>query len=165
MRRTRRAGFTLVEMLISLAIMSIVGVVLAETFVVGYTTLSTESRQLAADNTASDASLWLTRDVDSSTIVSVLPVTLTPGSATTIVLNYGAAPGTTVTYSIDSKGNLLRAVSGGNTGVAARGVASLKLALTGVGSPVCDLTAAITPAATGAGPRTLQLGQRVAGCF
>lgn len=163
MRRHGQAGFTLTEMLISLAIVGIVSVVLAETFVVGYTTLSTESRQLAADNTASDASLWLTRDLQSSTLNTALPVTLTPGTGT-LSLSYGN-PSTTVTYSIDASGNLQRAVSGGATTAAARGMAQLTVATAGGSNPSCYLTITITPSANGARVRTLQVGQRVGGCF
>lgn len=164
MRRHGQAGFTLVEMLMSLAILGIVSVVLAETFIVGYTTLSTESRQLAADNAASDASLWLTRDLQSSTLNSTLPATMTPGSGTTLSLNYGN-PSTTVVYSIDAQGNLRRAMSGGAATAAARGVARLTVAAGGGLTPACDLTVTITPSARGAIARTLQVGQRVGGCF
>jgi prepilin-type N-terminal cleavage/methylation domain-containing protein len=157
--RGRQRGFTLVELLVTLALTSLVGLVLAQTFLVGYQTLTAESRAIAADQAISSATLSLTRDVTSATVSSALPVTLTTSSGS-LVLAYGTAP-VIVTYTIDASNNLLRSVGGVST-VASRGVQQLVVSR---GAPACLLSVTVTPSTTGAAAQTVNLGQRPLGCF
>ncbi|HEY0493974.1 MAG TPA: prepilin-type N-terminal cleavage/methylation domain-containing protein, partial [Candidatus Dormibacteraeota bacterium] len=115
-RGHRQAGFTLIEVMVSLMIAAIVSIALSGGYLVGYRTISTEARQLAADQAVSAASLSLTRDLSSATTIGT--GSITPGP-TTLVVTYGL-PATTVTYRIDAGNNLTRTV-GGVTKVAARG--------------------------------------------
>ena len=155
MTRARfQQGFTIIEALIGITILSIVTLVMASTFLVGVRAISNEARVIAADNATSDASLSLVRDLNTS-------VTLTAGTinaATPMTLTYGSGP-TTVVYSVDASGNLMRTVNG--TGhVAARGITSVTIAVTG-----CYATVTIQPSAVGATVSTLNVGNRPGGCF
>jgi prepilin-type N-terminal cleavage/methylation domain-containing protein len=158
-RRQRQAGFTLVELLVGMAIMSIVSLALAGTFLVGYRTISQEARQIAADQAVSSASLPLLRDLSSATTISTS--TITTGSGT-LTVTYGT-PITTVTYGIDSKNNLIRTV-GASAKVASRGMQRVTVALP---SPACYYTVTLTPSATGAVAVNLNMSSRVGpqGCF
>src|SRR5260370_26226797 len=60
-------GFTLVEMMVGLAILSIVTIAMAGTFLVASRAVSNEARAIAPDEAVSGASLWLTRDLNSAT--------------------------------------------------------------------------------------------------
>jgi prepilin-type N-terminal cleavage/methylation domain-containing protein len=157
--RRRQAGFTLVELLVSLALSAMVALVLAQTFLVGYQALTAESRAVAGDQAISSASLSLTRDLSSGKTTSVLPLTLTPSSGSMVVV-YGSTP-TTATYTIDASNNLIRS-SGGTSTVAARGLKRLDLS---AGVPLCYLSLTLTPSTTGAAAQTLQVSERSLGCF
>ena len=153
-RRAGQRGFTLVEMMVSMAIAIIVAGTLAGTFLVGYRTISSEARTIAADTAVSEASMSLVRDLNSANV-------LVPGSIaglSTVTLNYGSPPGTTVVYSI-AQGNLIRTVNG-TPQVAARGVTSVTITVAG-----CYATVSILPSATGATAVTLDVSNRPAGCF
>ncbi|TMD15083.1 MAG: prepilin-type N-terminal cleavage/methylation domain-containing protein [Chloroflexi bacterium] len=152
-------GFTLVELLVGLALSSVVALVLAQTFLVGYQVLTAESRAIAGDQAISSASLSLTRDLSSGKTTSVLPLTLTPGSGALLVV-YGSPP-VTVTYAIDASANLIRTAGGAST-VSSRGLQRLDLS---AGLPLCYLNLSLTPSASGAAAQTLRVGERTLGCF
>jgi prepilin-type N-terminal cleavage/methylation domain-containing protein len=158
-RGHRQAGFTLIEVMVSLMIAAIVSIALSGGYLVGYRTISTEARQLAADQAVSAASLSLTRDLSSATTIGT--GSITPGP-TTLVVTYGL-PATTVTYRIDAGNNLTRTV-GGVTKVAARGMQSVTIA---AGAPSCTYTVTLLPAAVGAIAAPLTVTRRVgaAGCL
>lgn len=157
--RRRQQGFTLVEILVGLAITAMIALVLSQTFLVGYRVLSTEAREIAADQAISAASLSLTRDLSSGQTTSALPVTLTPSSGT-LTLTYGS-PAVAVTYTIDANKNLIRTV-GGAARVQSRGLQQLMVS---AGAPACSLTVTLLPSATGASSQTLLVGERSLGCF
>jgi type II secretory pathway pseudopilin PulG len=158
MRRTaRQRGYTIVEALIGITVLSIVTLVMASTFLVGVRAISNEARIIAADNATSDASLSLVRDLNGAAAVP----TGTINAATPMTLTYGSAP-TTVVYSVDATSNLIRTVNGAAQ-VAARGITSVTIALTGVST--CDLTVTIQPSAVGATASTLNVSNRPGGCF
>jgi type II secretory pathway pseudopilin PulG len=153
-RATRQRGYTIVEALIGITILSIVTLVMASTFLVGVRAISNEARIIAGDNATSDASLSLVRDLNSA-------VTVTAGTinaATPMTLTYGSAP-TTVVYSVDGSRNLIRTVNG-TAQVAARGITSVTIAITG-----CYATVTIQPSAVGAAASTLNVSNRPGGCF
>jgi Tfp pilus assembly protein PilE len=152
--RKRQAGFTLVEMAVGVAIMVLVSIAMAGTFLVGYQTLTTEARVIAADTAINESTLVLTHDLTSANA----PVGGTIGGASTLTLTYGS-PATTVVYSVDASNNLIRTVNG-SAQTAARGIASVTVATTG-----CYATVTIQPSATGAGAATLNLSNRPGGCF
>jgi prepilin-type N-terminal cleavage/methylation domain-containing protein len=153
-RQTRQRGFTIVEALLSIAILSIVTLVMASTFLIGYRTVSNEARVIAADTAVSGASLWLTRDIQTAAAVPVGTIS----SASTVTLAYGS-PAITVVYSVDATRNLIRTVNG--TGqVAARGITSVVITAAG-----CYTTVTIQPSATGAVARILNVGNRQGGCL
>lgn len=158
-RAGRQRGFTLIEMLVALAITSLVALVLAQTFLVGYQVLTAESRALAGDTAISSATLTLTRDLTSGTVSSSLPDTLGPSSGT-LTLSYGTPP-VPVSYSIDAADNLVRTVAGVTT-VSSRGVRQLVVA---AGAPACYLSISVTPSAVGATAQTMRIGQRPLGCY
>jgi prepilin-type N-terminal cleavage/methylation domain-containing protein len=155
MKRTAgQRGYTIVEALIVITILSIVTLVMASTFLVGVRAISNEARVIAADNATSDTSLSLVRDLNSA-------VTVTAGTinaATPMTLTYGSAP-TTVVYSVDPSRNLIRTVSG-SAQVVARGITSVTIAVTG-----CYATVTIQPSAVGATASTLNISNRPGGCF
>jgi type II secretory pathway pseudopilin PulG len=154
MRRTRQRGYTIVEALIGITILSIVTLVMASTFLVGVRAISNEARIIAADNATSDASLSLVRDLNSAVAVTAGTI----NAATPMTLTYGSAP-TTVVYSVDASRNLIRTVSG-SAQVAARGITSVTIAVTG-----CYATVTILPSAVGATASTLNVSNRPGGCF
>ena len=155
MRRGQQ-GFTLVEMMVSIAIFTVVSVAMGGTFLVGYRALSSEARVIAADTAVSNASLWLTRDLNSATTTIGCPCTIQAGSPLT--LTYGVPP-VTVVYSVDASRNLIRTVNG-NAQVAARGITSVSISWAG-----CYGTVSILPSATGAVAVTLNVSNRPGGCF
>lgn len=154
--RQRQRGFTVVEMMVGLAILSIVTVAMAGTFLVASRAVSNEARAIAADEAVSGASLWLTRDLNSATALPAGPVTISAGNPLT--LTYGVPP-VTVIYSIDNNSDLVRTV-GVTPGTAARGVTSVTINATG-----CYVTVTIQPSATGATAATFNVGNRPGGCW
>lgn len=154
MRRTRQAGFTILEMAVGVAIMALVSIAMGGTFLVGYKTLTTEARVIAADTAINEATLVLTHDLSSANAL----VAGTIGGASTLTLTYGS-PATTVVYSVDANNNLIRTVNG-STQTAARGISTVAVATTG-----CYATVSIQPSATGAAAATLNLSNRPGGCF
>ena len=98
-RAERQRGFTLVEMMVGIAILSVVSVAMAGTFLVATRAVSNEARVIAADEAVSAGN----------------PLTLTYGS-----------PAVTVVYSIDNNRDLVRTVAGA-PGTAARGVTSISI--------------------------------------
>ena len=70
---SRQAGFTLVEMMVGLVIMTVVALALVGGTLVGYRTISVEARTIAANQTVSNASLALVRDLSSATTVATTP--------------------------------------------------------------------------------------------
>jgi len=153
MRRGQH-GFTLVEVMVSVAIFAIVGLAMAGTFLVGYRAISNEARIIAADTAVSNASLSLVRDLNSA----AAEPTGTIDAGNTVTLTYGS-PAVTVVYSVDANRNLIRTV-GGSAQVAARGITSVTIAVTG-----CYATVTILPSATGATASTLNVSNRPGGCF
>ncbi len=153
-RATRQQGFTLVEMMVGLAILSIVSIAMAGTFLVAYRALSNEARAIAADEAVSGASLWLTRDLNSAT---VLPAG-TVSTGKTVTLTYGS-PAVSVVYSVTSNHDLVRTVNG-RAGAAARGVTSVVFS-----AVLCYATVTIQPSAIGATPTTFNVSNRPGGCF
>jgi type II secretory pathway pseudopilin PulG len=153
-RATRQHGYTVIEALIVVTILSIVVLVMGSTFLVGVRAISNEARIIAADSATSDASLSLLRDL--STAAAVTAGTI--NTATPMTLTYGSAP-TTVVYSVDGNRNLIRTVSG-TAQVAARGITSVTIAIAG-----CYATVTIQPSAVGATASTLNVSNRPGGCF
>jgi len=155
MRRGQH-GFTLVEMMVSITIFTVVTVAMAGTFLVGYRAIGNEARVIAADTAVSQASLWLTRDLNSATTTLGCPCTIQTGSPMTVT--YGAPPVTVVVYSVDASQNLIRTVNGTDQ-VAARGIT--RVTITWVG---CYGTVGILPSATGAAAVILNVSNRPGGC-
>jgi prepilin-type N-terminal cleavage/methylation domain-containing protein len=160
-RGKRQAGFSLVEMMLGLVLMTVVSLTLAGATVVGYRTFTAETRQIAAGKAVSSASLTLIRDLSSATTLTIGTITRNAG---TLQVTYGGPPATVVIYRIDAANNLTR-TSGGSTSVAARGMQSVTI--TRAVNPVCDITVTIRPSAVGAAAVTLRVSQRVGtrGCF
>ncbi len=156
----RQAGFTLTEMVIGLALGSIMALALAGTFLVGYRTISQEARAIAADTALGAASLPLLRDLSSATTITATATPLAPGSGS-LSLSFGSTgASTSVTYTIDANANLIRTVNSTTNSVAARGIKALSISSTG-----CKWTVTLTPSATSAAAQTLQVSQRTQGCF
>jgi len=153
-RAARQYGYTIVEALIGIAVLSIVTLVMASTFLVGVRAISNEARIIAADTATSDASLSLVRDLNSAVVVTAGTI----NAATPMTLTYGSVP-TTVVYSVDGNRNLIRTVNGAAQ-VAARGITSVTIAITG-----CYATVTILPSAVGATASTLNVSNRPGGCF
>ncbi len=154
-RRRRQAGFTLIEMMVSLAIVTTVTIALGGTFIVGYTAINREAREIAADTAISDASLTLTRDLQSAAAVPTGSISAGVGA---LSLTYGS-PAVTVVYTVDASSNLIRTF-GGNAFVAARGMTSVTIA-----SPGCYATVTLQPSAVGAVAQTLNVSNRPGGCL
>jgi type II secretory pathway pseudopilin PulG len=154
MRATRQDGYTIVEALIGIAVLSIVTLVMASTFLVGVRAITNEARIIAADTATSDASLSLVRDLNSAVVVTAGTI----NALTPMTLTYGSAP-TTVVYSVDGNRNLIRTVNG-TAQVAARGITSVTIAIAG-----CYATVTILPSAVGATASTLNVSNRPGGCF
>ena len=81
-------------MMVALALLSIITVAMAGTFLVGYRAVSNEARVIAADEAVSGASVWLTRDLNSATALPAIPVTV--NLASTLTVTYGSPPITVV---------------------------------------------------------------------
>jgi len=154
--RRRQRGFTLVEMMVGLAILSIVTLAMAGTFLVASRAVSNEARAIAADEADSAASLWLTRDLNSAAALPALPVTI--NLANTLTLTYGSPP-VVVIYSVNNNRDLVRTVNGLAT-TAARGVTSVTVTAAG-----CYATVAIQPSAIGATVATFNVSNRPGGCW
>src|SRR5256886_10364207 len=155
MRRSQR-GFTLVEMMVGLAILSIVAVAMAGTCLVASRAVSNEARTIAADEAVSGASLWFTRDLNSAAALPALPVTV--NLANTLTLTSGSPP-VVVIYSVNNNRDLVRTVNGAAT-TAARGVTSVTVAAAG-----CYATVTIQPSAAGATAATFNVSNRPGGCW
>ena len=155
MTRAQR-GFTLVEMMVGMAILSVIAVAMAGTFLVANRAVSGEARVIAADEAISGASLWLTRDLNSANAVPAGPVTISAGNPLT--LSYGS-PAVTVVYSVDNNNDLLRTVNGTAT-TAARGITSVTITALG-----CYATVTMQPSATGAAAATFNVSNRPGGCW
>ena len=151
----RQRGFTLVEAMLGIAIFTVVSLAMAGTFLVGYRAINNEARVISADTAVSEASLSLTRDLQSETIT--VPGTIQNGSPMT--LSYGSPP-VTVAYSIDASNNLIRTVVGGTSAVAARGITSVAITWTG-----CYASVTMQPSAIGAAAVVLNVSNRPGGCF
>lgn len=154
MRRAGQRGFTLVEMMVSLALLAIVTAVMASTFLVGYTTITNEARTIAADTAVSQASLFLLRDLSTANTV----VTGLVSGASSVSFTYGS-PAVTVTYTLDANQDLVR-TAGGTSAVAGRGITSVGITASG-----CYETVTIQPSAAGAAVSTLNVSNRPGGCF
>ena len=154
--RRRQRGFTLVEMMVGLAILSIVTLAMAGTFLVASRAVSNEARAIAADEADSAASLWLTRDLNSAAALPALPVTI--NLANTLTLTYGSPP-VVVIYSVNNNRDLIRTVNGLAT-TAARGITSVTVTAAG-----CYATVAIQPSAIGATVATFNVSNRPGGCW
>lgn len=154
MRRPLQRGFTLVETMVGIAIFAIVSLVMISTFLVGYRTISTEARIIAADTSVSETSLSLVRDLQSANALAAGTISTTK----TVTLTYGS-PAVTVVYSVDANHNLIRTVNG-SARVAARGITSVVITVSG-----CYATAQIQPSATGATVSTLNASNRRGGCL
>jgi prepilin-type N-terminal cleavage/methylation domain-containing protein len=159
-RRRRQAGFSLVELMVGVLMMSIVALALSGAFLVGYRTISTEARQISADEAVSSASLPMLRDFTSATTITT--GTINPGSVPPLTITYGN-PAITVTYRISAANILIRTVGATST-VAARGIRRVTVA---VPNPNCYYTVTITPSAVGAVAVTLNLSRRTGpqGCY
>ena len=152
----RQRGFTLVEMMVGIAILSIVSVAMAGTFLVATRAVSNEARVIAADEALSEASVWLTRDLNSANALPGGPVTISAGNPLTLF--YGS-PAVAVIYSVDNNRDLVRTV-GGAPGTAARGITSVTITHVG-----CYATVTIQPSASGAVAATLNVSNRPGGCW
>jgi hypothetical protein len=144
-------------MMVGLAILSIVTIAMAGTFLVASRAVSNEARAIAADEAVSGASLWLTRDLNSATALPALPVTVSVGN--TFTLTYGSPPPVVVIYSVNANGDLVRTVNGAPI-TAARGITSVTVTSAG-----CYATVTIQPSATGAAAATFNVGNRPGGCW
>ncbi len=156
-RASRQRGFTLVEIMVGLAILSLVTIAMAGTFLVASRAVSNEARVVAADEAISGASLWLTRDLNSATALPALPVTASIGNSFT--LTYGSPPPVLVVYSVNNNRDLVRTVNGAAI-TAARGITSVTVTAAG-----CYATVTIQPSATGAIAATFNVGNRPGGCW
>lgn len=154
MSRQQR-GFTLVEVMVSLAILAIITLAMGGTFLVAYRSVSNEARVIAADQAASGASLWLTRDLNSA---NALPTGIVDATPSSVSFTYGS-PAVNVAYSVDNSHDLVRTVNG-QAATAARGITSVNFSAAG-----CYATVIIQPSATGAAAVTLNVSNRPAGCF
>jgi type II secretory pathway pseudopilin PulG len=152
--RSRQRGFTLVEAVVGLGILTIVTLAMAGTFLVGYQAVTKEANVISADTAISHASITLTRDLESA---GAIP-TGTISSGNTLTLTYGS-PSVTVVYSITANRDLIR-TAGGVARVAARGMTSVVISAAG-----CYATLTLQPSATGAAAATLNVSNRIAGCF
>ena len=146
--RAHKRGFTLVEAMVGVAIMAVVCVAMAGTFLVGSKTITNEARVIAADTAISQASLVLVHDLNSANTIVAATRTLTYLS-----------PPTTVIYSVDGNNNLIRTVNG-SAQTAARGISSMTITTIG-----CYATVTIQPSALGASAATLNVSNRPGGCF
>jgi hypothetical protein len=142
-------------MMVGLAILSIVTIAMAGTFLVASRAVSNEARAIAADEAISGASLWLIRDLNSA-------VALPAGTASlgnpSVNLTYGSPP-VTVAYSVNANHDLVRTVNG-VAGTAARGVTSVAFSAAG-----CYATVTIQPSAAGAAAAAFNVGNRPGGCW
>lgn len=140
--------------MVAMALLTVLTLALASTFLIASKTLSNESRIISADTAVSHASFSLTRDLATAAGVP----TGTISRAGSLTLTYGS-PLVTVVYSVDSNNELIRTVNG-SARVAARGITSVAITASG-----CYATATIQPSAGGAAAVTLNVSNRPAGCF
>src|SRR5260370_13402084 len=149
-------GFTLVEMMVGLAILSIVTIAMAGTFLVASRAVSNEARAIAADEAISGASLWLTRDLNSAV---ALPAGTARLGNPSVNLTYGSPP-VTVAYTVNTNNDLVPTVNGVDT-TAARGITSVTI----MAPARCYATMTIPPSATGATAATLHACNPPRGCW
>jgi hypothetical protein len=142
-------------MMVGLAILSIVTIAMAGTFLVASRAVSNEARTISADEAISGASLWLTRDLNSA---AALPAGTVGLGNPPVTLQYGS-PTVIVAYSVNTNNDLVRTVNGVAT-TAARGITSVTVTAAG-----CYATVTIQPSATGATAATFNVGNRPGGCF
>jgi hypothetical protein len=142
-------------MMVGLAILSIVTIAMAGTFLVASRAVSNEARAIAADEAVSGASLWLTRDLNSA---ATLPTGTVRFGNPPVILQYGS-PAVIVAYSVNTNNDLVRTVNGVDT-TAARGISSVTVTPAG-----CYATVTIQPSATGATAATFNVGNRPGGCW
>jgi type II secretory pathway pseudopilin PulG len=148
-------GFTIVEAMLGIAVFTIVALAMAGTFLIGYRAISNETADISAGRATSDASIWLTRDLNSADTQPTGTIAF-PNPA--ITFTYGAGA-TTVSYSVDANRNLIRTVAG-SAQVAARGITSVTIgAWTG-----CYGTITIQPSAAGEPAVVLHVSNRPGGC-
>lgn len=158
--KRRQAGFTLVEVIVGLGVLGFLMVAMAGTFLVGSRTISQQARTISADEAISSASLYLTKDLSSASVVANGTINPPPGGGA-LQFRYGQ-PLITVTYSINANRQLLRQIGAAQPVVAAVGVQRMTVA---TGAPACYLTVTILPSAAGAAAKTLNISRRVLGCF
>jgi type II secretory pathway pseudopilin PulG len=152
--QARQRGFTLVDAVVGMAILSLATLAMAGTFLVGYQAITKETNAISADTAVSHSALSLTRDLNSAASIP----TGTINSGNTLSLTYGS-PSVTVVYSINSSNQLIR-TAGGVARVAARGMTSVVISAAG-----CYATLTLQPSASGAAAVTLHVSNRHAGCF
>ncbi|HEV2013931.1 MAG TPA: prepilin-type N-terminal cleavage/methylation domain-containing protein [Candidatus Dormibacteraeota bacterium] len=152
--RSPQRGFTLVEAIVGMAILTMASLAMAGTFLVAYKAVTKEAGVISADTAISHASITLTRDLNSAAAIP----TGTIAFGSTLTLTYGS-PSVTVVYSITANNDLIR-TAGGTARVAARGMTSVVISAAG-----CYATLTLQPSATGAAAATLNLSNRIAGCF
>ena len=155
-RQHRKQGFTLVEIMVGMALVTIMTLALASTFLVASRSLTNEARIISADTAVSHASFSLSRDLASAATIPIGTVSAAPAS--NLTLNYGSPP-VSVTYSVDANSELIRTVNG-VAGVAARGITSVTIS-----APGCYSTVTIQPSAVGAAAVTLNVSNRPGGCY
>jgi type II secretory pathway component PulJ len=143
-------------MMVALAILAIVTIAMAGTFLVASRAVSNEARTISADEAISGASLWLTRDLNSAAALPAVPVTASVAS--TFTLTYGSPP-VVVVYSVNNNNDLVRTVNLVAT-TAARGITSVTVTVAG-----CYATVTIQPSATGATAATFNVSNRPGGCW
>ena len=155
-RQSFQQGFTLVEAIVAMAILTIAAVAMAGTFLVADQAITKEASIISADTAVSYAGISLTRDLESAASIPTGTISSVPVS--TLTLTYGS-PSVTVVYSITANHDLVR-TAGGVARVAARGMTSVVISAVG-----CYATLTLQPSATGAAAATLNLSNRIAGCF
>ena len=79
-RLQRQRGFTLLETVIGLAIVTAITIALAGTFLIAGRSLSNEARTIAADTAISHSSFTLTRDLARATLLPIGTVSASPPS-------------------------------------------------------------------------------------
>lgn len=156
MKRPQR-GFTLVEAMLGIAVFTVVGLAMAGTFLIGYRAINNEAADISAGSATSDASIWLTRDLNSA---DTMPSGTINAANPPLTFTYGGGA-TSVSYRVDGSRNLIRTV-GANAQVAARGITSVTIGGWGTG---CYGTVTIQPSASGEPAVVLNISNRPGGCF
>lgn len=150
-----QAGFTLVELMVGIALLAALSLAMAGTYLVGYRAINTETSTISADTASSNAIMWLTRDLNSADTIP----TGTPIDATHSVTLTSGSGATSVTYTVDANRDLIRS-TGGTSQPVSRGITSVALNWSG-----CYGTVTIQPSASGAAAVVLNVSNRPHGCF